>query len=554
MAESIAGGPMGSRQCYYIFVCWLFFFELLSLAGCKDEIILYDHDQESILYHFSVKAMQKKDPVEALKWLKKSMKVREYKLRHNMPTSLPRSNILIQMGLIALEEGQYLKAKKCIEQALAINDNGDRADAYYGLGRVYLEEIQNYRQAGQYFQKTLEINPNHRESLFYQGIVLFNLRQFRPALAKIDEAISLGREESSSYYWRGLMQQYLADLEGARADYLQSIDLTPNCEAALEGLISVFYKLGDSEQGLRYQRILLKLHPWSRFHYLRLAILYLRHGEYQFGLQQFMFIWIFVSMMFVSLYVFLVSFSHLKRRIPYPDIFHAERGVIILIILWFLILNLSEGYLIYNQLESRLNPFENSMIVLQLDYVVFPLLMIFSLIYMIKKGIPLLPNPTPAHLNLSFFWGLKGLLYSILFALLFGAILLPKILDFLNIHLRIAESVYTPFLASAQGYKEYLLAIFSAGLLAPLAEELFFRGIIYNRIRQWYGLWQGIVFTAIFFAVFHITMGGLPSLVLFGMILCYTYHKTESLLAPFLVHSFYNLLLLGWVIMTTPKF
>ncbi len=85
-------------------------------------------------------------------------------------------------------------------------------------------------------------------------------------------------------------------------------------------------------------------------------------------------------------------------------------------------------------------------------------------------------------------------------------------------------------------------------LLAPVAEELFFRGFLFTALRRWIGLVPGALITGVVFGGIH--AGGtdakfLVPLMVLGAILCFLYWKTSSLLAPMALHAVNNSIALG---------
>ncbi len=78
-------------------------------------------------------------------------------------------------------------------------------------------------------------------------------------------------------------------------------------------------------------------------------------------------------------------------------------------------------------------------------------------------------------------------------------------------------------------------------VLAPVFEELFFRGLFYPTLRKRVGVWGAIVLNGVIFGALHMQPIFMLSLVLVGMALAFLYEKTESLAAPMLAHSMYNL-------------
>ncbi len=86
--------------------------------------------------------------------------------------------------------------------------------------------------------------------------------------------------------------------------------------------------------------------------------------------------------------------------------------------------------------------------------------------------------------------------------------------------------------------------IFLVGvLLAPAAEELFFREMLLTRILAGAPRWLAITATAAAFGAFHLAAGGVVlvlTLASMGVVLAWLRLKTGSLAAPFLVHALNN--------------
>ena len=78
-----------------------------------------------------------------------------------------------------------------------------------------------------------------------------------------------------------------------------------------------------------------------------------------------------------------------------------------------------------------------------------------------------------------------------------------------------------------------------SALLAPVCEELFFRGYLQSALAC-YGERRVAVFVALVFALAHGLSLKLPCFALLGLLLCALTLRTGSLLAPLLVHGLYN--------------
>jgi membrane protease YdiL (CAAX protease family) len=93
----------------------------------------------------------------------------------------------------------------------------------------------------------------------------------------------------------------------------------------------------------------------------------------------------------------------------------------------------------------------------------------------------------------------------------------------------------------------FTLAVLAIVVLAPLIEEILFRGLLQTYIRQHIGSKQAIVVSAMCFSLFHYTAGqGLGnvsiiiSLFILALFLGFIYEKRGSLFAPIFLHSLFN--------------
>lgn len=108
----------------------------------------------------------------------------------------------------------------------------------------------------------------------------------------------------------------------------------------------------------------------------------------------------------------------------------------------------------------------------------------------------------------------------------------------------------TGFVDSSQTYQEVAdrqygvalaVGVILYGVISPFTEEVVFRGVIYNRLRRFYGAPVGIVVSGVLFGVFH---GNLVQGVYgacLGMLMAYLYERSGSFLIPILFHAVANL-------------
>lgn len=93
-----------------------------------------------------------------------------------------------------------------------------------------------------------------------------------------------------------------------------------------------------------------------------------------------------------------------------------------------------------------------------------------------------------------------------------------------------------------KGIKWVALFILLAAVVAPIAEELLFRGWLYTSLRASFGVPAAIVSSALLFALAHWEKTHLYALAVFpvGLALAFIRERTGSIKASMSVHGFYN--------------
>lgn len=82
--------------------------------------------------------------------------------------------------------------------------------------------------------------------------------------------------------------------------------------------------------------------------------------------------------------------------------------------------------------------------------------------------------------------------------------------------------------------------IVMAVVMAPIAEEVIFRGYFYGVIRRYGGRIPALLISSLIFAAIHIHLPSVPGLFLLAIILCLLYERTGSLWASIAFHAAFN--------------
>jgi membrane protease YdiL (CAAX protease family) len=85
-----------------------------------------------------------------------------------------------------------------------------------------------------------------------------------------------------------------------------------------------------------------------------------------------------------------------------------------------------------------------------------------------------------------------------------------------------------------------LLFVLGGAVAAPIGEEVFFRGFLYNVLKRRLNVTAGIVLSGLCFALIHFNPLGVIVIFPMGMALAYVYERTKSLWVTIIMHAVNN--------------
>ena len=87
-----------------------------------------------------------------------------------------------------------------------------------------------------------------------------------------------------------------------------------------------------------------------------------------------------------------------------------------------------------------------------------------------------------------------------------------------------------------------LYGILLYGFISPLAEEMLFRGLLYNRMKKYFPVMTSAIVSSLLFGVYHgNVVQALYGLIL-GLVIVYCYEVTGNFKIPVFVHSTANII------------
>jgi uncharacterized protein len=86
----------------------------------------------------------------------------------------------------------------------------------------------------------------------------------------------------------------------------------------------------------------------------------------------------------------------------------------------------------------------------------------------------------------------------------------------------------------------FLAVVMAGGVLAPIAEELYFRGYVFRSYLQTRSVWVAYGATSLLFATLHLNLPALLPILVLSVLLCLAYHKTGSIIPSIVGHAVNN--------------
>ncbi|MDD2510058.1 MAG: type II CAAX endopeptidase family protein [Syntrophomonas sp.] len=130
--------------------------------------------------------------------------------------------------------------------------------------------------------------------------------------------------------------------------------------------------------------------------------------------------------------------------------------------------------------------------------------------------------------------------YGILGGLLLMLLVLLLSLPINYLQPDIQPQIIEEMLRSVQGSSEFIMLLVMGAVLAPVSEELFYRGMIYPVVRGYLGPLWGAIVAGLIFGLAHWDFWRTIPLAVGGAVLCYFYEKTGSILVTMLAHGVWN--------------
>lgn len=103
-----------------------------------------------------------------------------------------------------------------------------------------------------------------------------------------------------------------------------------------------------------------------------------------------------------------------------------------------------------------------------------------------------------------------------------------------------SQHLFTKILANTSDPLTWLVLVFSACIIAPICEEIIFRGCLFPFFNVQMGKWPAVLLTSLVFGVIHMNVYQMMPIFVLAIVLQLLFIRYRNLYFPILFHSIFN--------------
>ena len=182
---------------------------------------------------------------------------------------LARAEAYEYMGMLKKAAEDYDRAATFLNK---------KPEVFYHAGRLYYE-LGEYDLSIERLDKAIQIKRNFVEPYLVKTKVLMAREKYEEALREIDLALTL-KESSENYYYHGLVQVKMGNLESAEFDFVEAVSKDRRNAEALRALADVRIQISKTDFALQNINSAIQLEPDNKEGYVIRSKAYVNKLDY----------------------------------------------------------------------------------------------------------------------------------------------------------------------------------------------------------------------------------------------------------------------------------
>ena len=191
-------------------------------------------------------------------------------------------------GFVYFHRGYLVQAAEAFR--LALRDDPQSAEAYYGVGSVHLK-MQRSEDARQSFERALKLQPHYPDTWTNAwnnlGVIAMQMGRSEEAVKNFQAAVRQNPKNLVALDNLGNAYRQQERWPEARAIFERALQVNPDDAEANYNLGMVFARVDDADRAYQYLRKALTIRPYYPEALNNLGILYLRTGRLNEGITSF---------------------------------------------------------------------------------------------------------------------------------------------------------------------------------------------------------------------------------------------------------------------------
>jgi len=465
----------------------------------------------------------------------------------------------IQLGNALAEDDRFPEAVDAVQKAVTISPSNS---FYYSTLGYYLMKLRRYDEADNILDTAVSLNPKDAYSYLWLGVCRYHQKSYPKAVAALQKSVAIETNNPDGYYWLGNSLYAMQHYSGAVTAYEKGLRIRPDDFEMNYGLGYTYAEMRRYDRAVAAFQKAVRIRPddfdannwraicqvwlgrfdeaaasFERAHELRKNDLITKRALFA---------------------CYLLSAQYVDARRLYPMGFAVGGSVLLLVyavaltVIWRFSSKISEfpapglGLSIW-----WLAVFFEGQLALMFCLALLSLIDISqNLLFGITlAGIPVIaaaarafprqpwggPFAFPLRFGTARVIGLS--LLGLAAASLFGSWCAPWIAEWLHRPSTLQEVV--PIIRFGLGMNP-VATVVSVVIVAPICEEIIFRGLLYGALENRLGVAGAILISAVVFAVVHLQITYFIGLLGVGIVLGWARWKTGSLGLPIVLHIINN--------------